>query len=156
MKKLFAVILLVCLGMTNVAFASGEINYSLNPNILSGTFEQEWSKGTVGKFHNHNVYVGMKVMLRLDKKSSANCTVGVGVRKFSGSTSTIVGYATMSFNKSNSSTSYKFYPSYSTTYTIYGDNSFAPNAGTYAYVAKSNGPSNLAGRYAAFMTDRLG
>ena len=67
MKKLFAVILLVCLGMTNVAFASGEINYSLNPNILSGTFEQEWSKGTVGKFHNHNVYVGMKVMLRLDK-----------------------------------------------------------------------------------------
>lgn len=110
MKKLFAVILLVCLGMTNVAFASGEINYSLNPNILSGTFEQEWSKGTVGKFHNHNVYVGMKVMLRLDKKSSANCTVGVGVRKFSGSTSTIVGYATMSFNKSNSSTSYKFYP----------------------------------------------
>lgn len=41
MKKLFAVILLVCLGMTNVAFASGEINYSLNPNILSGTFEQE-------------------------------------------------------------------------------------------------------------------
>lgn len=159
-KVLVAFFLILCITMSSVAFASTKsiekINYNLNPNILSGTFEIDWNKGTVPRFHDYDVYACMEVMLRLNKKSSANCTVGVGVRKFSGSSGTVVSYALKSFNASNTTNDYKFYPSSSTTYSVAGDISFTPAAGTYAYVAKSNGPSNLAGRYAGYMSDRLG
>lgn len=160
-KTLISLLLVLVLCMTSVAFAASgrsieKINYSEYPDILSGTFEEEWSKGTVPKFHDYNVYACMDVMLRLDKKSSANCKVAVGVRKYSGSNATIVSYAGLEFNESNTTSSTQYYPSSSTVYSIAGDTSFAPSAGTYAYVVKSNGPSNLAGRYAAYMLDRLG
>lgn len=160
-KTLISLLLVLCLCMTSVAFAASgrsteKINYSKYPDILSGTFHQPWNKGTVPKFHDYDVYACMDVMLRLDKKSSANCKVAVGVCRYEGTKENIVSYAGLEFNKSNTTSSTQYYPSSSSVYTIYGDIEFEPVAGTYSYIAKSNGPSNLAGRYAGFMSDRLG
>ena len=164
MKKMLSILLLVVLliSATGTAFASTlvgpglkDLNYQKYPGVLSGTFEVEWCKGSVGRFNDYPVYVGMEYMLRLDGGASANCHVGAAVRKFSGSSSTYVSAVIVPFNAYNTGSSQKFYPANG----VYGaifDTSFDPVAGTYAYVVKSTGPDSLAGMYAAYMNDRLG
>lgn len=160
MKKFVSILmaLLICmLGCVPALARSIEkINYSKYPGVLSGTFEKVWSKGTVPQFHDSEVHAAMEVRLRLKGNSSANCKVGVGVRRYSGSKKSIVSYAVKNFNDSNTSNNYIDYPSSTSTYIVYGEDSFFPSAGTYAYVVKSTGPSSLSGAYAGFMSDRQG
>lgn len=162
MKKMLSTLLLAVLliSATGTAFASftpglKDLNYQQYPNILSGTFTVEWSKGSVGRFNDYPVYVGMEYMLRLDGGASADCLVGAAVRKFSGSSSTYVSAVIVPFSAHNTSSSQRFYPA-SGTYKAWSDISFDPVAGTYAYVLRSDGPNSLAGIYAVCMNDRLG
>lgn len=162
MKKMLSILLLAVLliSATGTAFASftpglKDLNYQQYPGVLSGTFEVEWCKGSVGRFNDYPVYVGMEYMLRLDGGASANCLVGAAVRKFSGSSSTYVSAVIVPFNAHNTNSSQRFYPA-SGVYHAISDTSFDPVAGTYAYVVKSNGPNSLAGMYAVYMNDRLG
>lgn len=162
MKKMLSILLLAVLliSATGTAFASftpglKDLNYQQYPNILSGTFTVEWSKGSVGRFNNYPVYVGMEYILRLDAPASANCNVGVAVRKFSGSSSSYVSAVIVPFSGVNFGPGQRFYPA-SGTYKVWSDISFDPVAGTYAYVLRSDGPNSLAGIYAVCMNDRLG
>lgn len=161
MKRLLvsvtAIMLILCSFSGALASVNGPVlNYSTCPDVLSGTFVHDWSKGTVGHFSDDPVAVCGDIWLRLDGQSTANCQVGVAVRKFNGSSSTYVSYVIMDFAYTNFNSGYQFYPSNSTKYNLYSDVYFPGDAGTYCYVARSNGPNNLAGVYSAYMNDRLG
>ena len=70
MKKMLSILLLAVLliSATGTAFASftpglKDLNYQQYPGVLSGTFEVEWCKGSVGRFNDYPSMLAWNICL---------------------------------------------------------------------------------------------